>query len=228
VAILPIARARDAFPLCSSRVLVLSEYDLLVPVVMKECKGPCGQEKSPVFFYNDRSQPDGKTKRCIECIKDARKKGSPKVAGEASMNLSEDERRRRSEQARAQVAAGEIGGVEHGKKGGRPKVASLTDYVLDQLREEGDLFVDALRKGLESGDERVAVRAFQVGLDMEGKALDRELKQKQGKQVGEMTRDELIEAIVRGVAELEQRGEMPEEPIDVDFEEMPAAELAAG
>jgi hypothetical protein len=49
--------------------------------------------------------------------------------------ITDEERKRRSEWAKANVANGKFGGVEHGKKGGRPIGGNYKKRMIKQLVE---------------------------------------------------------------------------------------------
>lgn len=200
-----------------------------MPLATKKCSGTCKQTKSRLEFYNDRSQADGKSRRCIACVKAARNKSTSPIAGEAGLQISDEERQRRSELATRLHAEGKLGGSENGKKGGRPRAKSITEAVIEEFRDDVEPVISALKVGLRSESDSTRVRAVQVLTNLEQQMEDRLLKARGGgKPLEEMSREELQATILEGVRRLQEQGRLDQgDAVDVEHEELGDPEPAA-
>lgn len=178
------------------------------------------------MFYRDSTSLDGLAVRCIDCTVDARKENRErrKEGKPAKHHISEEERKRRSDRAKQMHAEGKLNAKDDGAKGGRPKVKSITEYVLDEMRSEGDLVLNALKSGLKAKSPNIKVRAAEMLMTIEGRDDDRRSKSKSS---AEMSRGELIEGIVTGILELQSRGQLPEDIIEGTVVEVPHQQIEA-
>lgn len=77
------------------------------------------------------------------------------------MKISEEERLRRSENAKALIASGKLGGKQYGKLGGRPKNKRSSELVAEKAAEEADKIWKKLREIIfESESEKLSLEAI--------------------------------------------------------------------
>jgi hypothetical protein len=117
--------------------------------------------------------------------------------------ISEEERKRRSERAKAQVAKGQLGGKQKGA--GRPKKQRAQEHVAERIKEEGDSIFKALKDALKSESASIKLKAALAMLEVENKEEDFQRKE-QDRMYDELDRAQLIELLHTRIADLEKEG----------------------
>jgi hypothetical protein len=127
-----------------------------------------------------------------------------------SLNLSDEERLRRSEQAKRMVAEGKIGGPRPGS--GRPRKQRVGELIAEEIAERADEIKSALFRTI---DEKAPLHLQLAGasklLDIERE--EEKLRLEEEAQLERLKRDELLERVT---AQLERLGgagiiELPED-----------------
>jgi thioredoxin-like negative regulator of GroEL len=119
------------------------------------------------------------------------------------MNLSPEERLRRSEQAKKQVAEGKIGGKQKGA--GRPKTKRAQEHVAEKIRDDAEAIYKALKAALQAESDQTKLKAALAMLDIETKESDHKMKEEQ-RAYDNMDRENLTRLIKEKLAQLEQAG----------------------
>jgi hypothetical protein len=116
---------------------------------------------------------------------------TPAKKPKRKMNLSDAERKRRSEAAKKRIAEGKIGG-QFGKLGGRPRKNRASDHVADAAEKNKAKMVSALEDALED-DQSISTRlkAVEQWLAIEDK--NRRLEMDEEEHFAKMSREELAE-----------------------------------
>lgn len=120
-----------------------------------------------------------------------------------SYNISEEERKRRSERARQLVKQGKIGGVQKGA--GRPKKERASEVVAEKIREDGERIYRALRKALNSKSDSVALKAALAMIQIEREEEEYQAKEEQ-RMYENLSREKLLEMVGQHIKKLEESG----------------------
>lgn len=119
------------------------------------------------------------------------------------MNLSPEERLRRSEQAKKQVAEGKLGGKQKGQ--GRPKQARAQEHVAAEIRNDAQKIISALRSALKAESPSIKLKAALAMLEIERSETDYQDHQEQRK-YDNMDRGKILELIEKRIAQLNTAG----------------------
>lgn len=182
-----------------------------MPIVFKVCAGPCGASKPHTEFWKDAQETDGRMKRCIECVKAARRERSERrAAGEVVPVVSEELRQQRSENAKRLHAEGRLGGAQFARMADHSKrKRRINDLLLEWAREHPELVVGVLERNLRSKNRAAGMRALEhlSKIEVESEKLDITARGA-GKAPEEMAPDELREFVEQGIRAQLERGEI--------------------
>lgn len=122
------------------------------------------------------------------------------------MNLSDEERERRRQNALALKEKGLIG-PQFGKLGGRPRKPRANTTVAEKTAEKGDAIFSRLMSIVEDGMDSQSIKAAQTLLKTE--ELERQIQEKEVLNIEQAKRDELLEIVAGGLQELQDTGILP-------------------
>lgn len=122
------------------------------------------------------------------------------------MELSLEERERRSEQAKALVASGKFGGPQPGS--GRPRKKRAAEIVAEQVSAEGQTIFDRLMEIVRDGTHSNTISAARELMSIEDREAAR--NEREDEKIDEMHRDQLIALVVGQLKELSERGVIPD------------------
>lgn len=141
----------------------------------------------------------------------------------AKLNLPPEERKRRSELAKAlhnkvdPVTGRKLfGGRQPG--GGRPKKKRVTEVLNEKIENDADEIYRALKHGLKSESDKISLQAARQMVDISIKEIEYQMKEDKG--IDEMATEELIDLIYSGVHRLNASGEVTFDFIDGNAEEI--------
>jgi hypothetical protein len=134
-----------------------------------------------------------------------------------TLNLSPEERKRRSDAAKALVAAGKIGGPRPGS--GRPRKKRASELVAEAAESEAKTMIDTLRQTMAPGNPaNVRQNAVKLWLDIEQKE---ESLRREEDSWSALSMEQLLEAAAEKLARL--HGSIPG-----TYEDMDDVELVPG
>lgn len=119
------------------------------------------------------------------------------------MNISDEERERRRQNALALTAEGRIG-PQFGKLGGRPRKPRASEMIAEKVASDADEIYKKLIDILRTGKEGAAIKAIQTMLQVEEK--ERRAQVEEVRDLEKAKRDELLEIVATGLRELASEG----------------------
>jgi hypothetical protein len=123
------------------------------------------------------------------------------------MNLTDEERQRRSEQALELHAQGKLGGAEFGRLGGRPRKPRANETIAELTAAQGKEIFARLFQIVQEGKDSDSIKSAVELLKSE--ELERKIQEQQEVKVELLKRDELLEMVANGFRELESAGILP-------------------
>lgn len=135
------------------------------------------------------------------------------------MELTQEERDRRSLQARELHAAGKFGGPQPGS--GRPRKKRVSEVIAEKVTDEAQTIYDKLMEVLRDGTHTNSIAAIKALLEIESKESDR--SEREDAQIDNLHRDQLLLLVATQMKELSDRGLIPDLTGIIDGE---AIELA--
>lgn len=134
------------------------------------------------------------------------------------MDISDEERLRRSERMRQLHAEGRAG-AEFGKLGGRPKKPRMSEIVAEKAREDAEAFYQRLKEiGLYDESSMASIQAIRQVREMEEQ--ERKIEVEQEVRYEQLKRAELEQIVIGNLFELIRTGA-------IDFEEVIDGEIIA-
>lgn len=124
------------------------------------------------------------------------------------MQLSDEERRRRSEQARRLHAEGKLGGREFGKLGGRPKRKRASELLAEKVADHAQEIWDGLYRLTSDKSSAVQLKALLSLLEIEER--ERVVKDEEDRALEQMRRDELQAHVMEMLERMGAAGLLPE------------------
>lgn len=121
------------------------------------------------------------------------------------MELSEQERQRRSEMAKALHADGKFGGPQPGS--GRPRKKRASEIVAERVSEEGQAIFDRLMEIVRSGTDSNSISAGRTLLDIEERESNR--TEREDERIDDMNRTQLLAFVAAKLQELNESGAIP-------------------
>jgi len=118
-----------------------------------------------------------------------------------NMDLSDEERERRSKLAKDLAKKGKFGGNQKGS--GRPKKERAQKHVAEKIKEDGEKIYRALMAALSSDSPSVKLKAALALLEIETKETELQIKEEQ-RLYENMDRDKLLELIQKRMEQLEK------------------------
>lgn len=184
------------------------------------------------------SRPKPKPKKRLPKGKGKRKEGrlvEPKK--KLKLNLTDEQRKERSDRAKALAASGKIGGVEHGSKGGRPsKKRRATEVMAEGISEMGEQMLGAIKDALHPDNPHsIRLKAVDQATRIEEK--EARLQIDEAEQLRKMDHDALVKQVaerfagnpmVMNIFSQAGRAELPPGPeVDENGDPVIDAEVAA-
>lgn len=121
----------------------------------------------------------------------------------SKMQLSEEERQRRSELAKKLHAEKKFGGNQKGS--GRPKKERAQEAVAEKVREEASEIFRALKAALKSNSPSVRLKAALAMLEIETKEEEYKIKEEQ-RQFDNLSKERMLELIEERIKVLKEQG----------------------
>src|SRR5438552_18397514 len=106
------------------------------------------------------------------------------------MELSEEEKKRRSELAKSLHKDGKFGGIQKGA--GRPRKQRASEVVAEGVREDGNKILKALREALSSKSPSIKLKAALAMLQIERDESEFKIKEEQ-REYDSMGKEALLE-----------------------------------
>jgi hypothetical protein len=122
------------------------------------------------------------------------------------VNITDEERERRRQNALALKEQGRIG-PQFGKLGGRPKNPRAATKVAEKVANDGERLYERLMKIVENGVDANAIKAINALMKIEEQ--ERQLEEKEVINLEQAKRNELLEIVAGGLRELEESGIIP-------------------
>jgi hypothetical protein len=122
------------------------------------------------------------------------------------MELSPEEKKRRSELAKKLHEEGKFGGPQ--KNAGRPKKDRAQEVVAEKIRDSGNEIFNALKSALESDSPSVKLKAALAMLDVENSEVEHQRKEAK-EDFEDATKEELIQFIIPKLKEFVEAGLIP-------------------
>lgn len=119
------------------------------------------------------------------------------------IKISDEERKRRSERAKALHKKGKFGGPNQGQ--GRKKKVSANEKAAQEASRNAHKIIDAIMDALENGRTGEKLKAVQLWLEIEARELDKKEKRELDK-LENASKDELIKFVIDKMAELQSKG----------------------
>lgn len=119
------------------------------------------------------------------------------------MQLSDEERKRRSELAKSMHKRGKFGGVQKGS--GRPRKQRAQEIVAEKIREEADAIFASLKQALKSDAPSVKLKAALAMLDIETKEQELKIKE-ETRQFENLGKEKMLELISERIKSLKEQG----------------------
>jgi hypothetical protein len=119
------------------------------------------------------------------------------------VNISDEERERRRQNALALKAEGRIG-PQFGKLGGRPRKPRASTTIAEKVSQDGTKIYDRLIEIVESGMDANSVRAALALLKTEDQ--ERIIEEREMLNLEQAKRDDLLEIVAGGLRELQESG----------------------
>lgn len=135
----------------------------------------------------------------------------------SSLDLTEEERQRRSELAKKMHAEGKFGGAQPGS--GRPRKRRATEVINEKIEKDAELIYYRLKESLDSDSEANKLKAIQIMLETAKTEMD--YQQKEKRNLDDLSEEDLIQLITAGVGKLNEGGDLPFD-FESTAEEIPA------
>ncbi len=119
------------------------------------------------------------------------------------IKISDEERKRRSERAKALHKKGKFGGPNQGQ--GRKKKVSANEKAAQESARNSHKIIEALMDALENGKTGEKLKAVQLWLEIEARELDK-IEKKELDKLENASKDELIKFVIDKMAELQAKG----------------------
>ena len=119
------------------------------------------------------------------------------------MQLSEEERKRRSELAKKLHKKGQFGGNQKGA--GRPKKERAQEVVAEKIKEEADSIFKALKDALKSDSPTTKLKAALAMLEIETKEREHMIKEEQ-REFDNLSKEAMLELIEQRIKQLKEDG----------------------
>jgi len=122
-----------------------------------------------------------------------------------SLVLSDEERKRRSDRAKALVKSGKIGGPNHGQ--GRKKKVKANEKVAQEAARHSQKIIDRLLDVIENGKNLEALNAISMWLKIEADETHRQSHQEVSELEGK-SKDELMKFVIEKLIEQQSSGDI--------------------
>lgn len=163
-----------------------------------------------------------------------KKEGKLTPPSKKKMELSDEERKRRSEAMKKRHEEGVAGGAEFGKLGGRPKKKRASQVIAERASEEGEKMAQVLVDAMdEDNPHSIRMKAVEAMTKIEEK--ETRLQIDEAEQLRKMDHDQLVSVVAEKFASnpmvlaiFRQAGEAapPQPPmIEAEAEEVTDAEV---
>lgn len=119
------------------------------------------------------------------------------------MELSEEERKRRSENAKALHAKGKFGGNQRGA--GRPRVKRATEKIAEEADQNAAMMIKELKQIIKNGSNNEKLKAIDLWLGINMKETDKKEKREQA-EIANASREDLIKMIGPKIQQLIDSG----------------------
>lgn len=164
-------------------------------------------------------------------MKCASKKEGKLVEPKRKLNLSDEERQRRSEAAKKRHEEGRLGGSEFGSLGGRPKKKRATEVMAEGIAGMGEEMLGVLKDAMdEQNPHSIRLKAVEAATKIEEK--EARLQMDEEEHLREMGHDALVDAVAKKfignpmvLKIFQQAGARKELPAPDDVEEVVDAEV---
>jgi hypothetical protein len=142
------------------------------------------------------------------------------------INISEEERKRRSDRAKALNKKGKFGGPNQGQ--GRKKQTTANEKAAEEASRNAHKIIEAILDALENGKPAEKLKAAQLWLEIEAKETDRQ-ERKEFSQLENASKDELIKYVLDKMLELQNRGiKVPNYELESNLIESSGEEITDG
>jgi hypothetical protein len=138
------------------------------------------------------------------------------------MELSDEERKRRSELAKKQHEAGVFGGKQEGA--GRPKNKRASEIVAEGIKDDAQKILTALRAALKSDSDATKLKAALAMIDIENKETELRIKEEQ-RAYDNLDRQQLLNLVKERLDQLKESGTDMGDIIDAKATEILPKEL---
>jgi hypothetical protein len=120
------------------------------------------------------------------------------------LELTEEARKKRSENAKKLVAEGRLGGAQFGRLGGRPRKRRATEIAAEKIAAEGEELYRKLKAKIDSDSEKVSLEAIKFAYSLE----EQERKAQEAEEIRyeQLARDELIAVVFKNLEALATSG----------------------
>lgn len=144
----------------------------------------------------------------------------------SKLQLSDEERKRRSERARALNKEGKLGGPNMGQ--GRKKKMKANEKVAEEASRHSQKIIDRLLEVIENGSHSNTLKAIEMWLRIEADETAKKEGQKQS-ELESKSKDELIKYVVEQFVSLQKQGKkIPGFDLDVEAKEIEQGEIESG
>lgn len=134
------------------------------------------------------------TKRKAKKPPGRKKKEGKLVEPKRKMNISEKERKRRSDAAKRKHEEGKLGGAEFGKLGGRPRKKRATEVMAEGISEMGEEMLGVLKDAMdEENPHSIRLKAVEAATKIEEK--EARLAMDEEDHLRKMGHEELVAAV---------------------------------
>lgn len=148
------------------------------------------------------------------------------MSDKKAINITEEERKRRSERAKALHKKGKFGGPNQGQ--GRKKQTTANERAAEEASRNAHKIIEAILDALENGKPSEKLKAAQLWLEIEAKETDRK-ERKEVSQLENASKDELIKYVLDKMLELQNRGiKVPNYELESNLIESSAEEVTDG
>lgn len=131
-----------------------------------------------------------------------------------TLNLSDEERERRSKAMKLSNAQGKTG-AEYGKLGGRPRKKRANEVAADKIREKGEMIANKLLNHIENGDPKISLEAIKHAHFID--ESERKIEIEEEVRYEQLKHAELAELLIGNLRELIARGDIGAEIIDAEI-----------
>ncbi len=124
-----------------------------------------------------------------------------------TFNISEEERERRSLNAKELVASGRLGGSEFGKLGGRPRKKRASEIIAEKATDEADKIWNKLQELMfESESEKVSLEAIKQVISIEEQ--ERKVEVEEEVRYEQLSHNRLLELVIGNLEQLHAEGRL--------------------